>query len=332
MVMVLFIPIREIRESEKKMTEKPVFKNWKKNQTLDFKNGFMVAEHNLPEMELFSDQALEKLVETHPDELSMVYAMPKEAAGYDSFREGDLRESKGKDIISAVKKGQLWVQLLKLNSVNPEFKNLEKQIISELKSKIQGLKIFGCRLSLLISSPGIHVSYHADIPRNALWQIRGSKKVFVYPVEEKFISENDLEGVYLGETQEAIAYKEEFDQDATIVDLQPGMMVTWPINGPHRIVNENELSVSMAMEYFEPIAWFRYAVYYTNGVMRRRFGVPMKSRKTSGPIMWLKAISSTFFKVFKVQKKHQHIRYLTFKIDPGSETGFTDIEKKRRSF
>lgn len=86
------------------------------------------------------------------------------------------------------------------------------------------------------------------------------------------------------------------------------------------------------MEYFEPVAWFRYAVFYTNGVMRRRFGMPMKSNNTAGLGMWIKAISSTCFKLFKIQKKYQHTRYLTFKIDPASEMGFIEIERQERSF
>ncbi len=310
-----------------------IFKNWTDKHSKNFSDGFMLIEHRLVEMGIFSDQALARLIETHPDELSMVYTMPlKEAEGHDSFREGDLRETTGKDVIAAVENGRLWVQLLKLNKVNPEYKKLEKKIISEMKGNVPGLKIFGCRLSLLISSPDIHVSYHADIPRNALWQVRGTKKVYIYPVSEKFISETDLEGVYLGETQEAIKYEEAFDQDASIVELQPGEVVTWPINGPHRIVNGDSLSVSIAMEYFEPIAWFRYAVFYTNGIMRRRFGIPLKSTKISGVGMWMKAFSSTFFKLFKVQKKHQLTRYLTFKVDPDSEGGFVNIEKKERTF
>jgi hypothetical protein len=314
------------------MTGNTIFKDFSAQQTADFRRGLMVARHSLPEMEMFSDAALAQLIENHPDALSMVYAMPTDAVGYKRFREGDLRGVRGGDVIEAIRNGQLWVQLLRLNKANPAFAALEKQIVAELKQHVPGLKLFGCRLSLLISSPSIHVSYHADIPRNALWQIRGGKKVYVYPVAEKFISEEALEGVYLGETQEAIHYEPEFDAHATVVDLRPGMVVTWPINGPHRIVNDDELSVSMVMEYFEPIAWFRYAVYYTNGVMRRRFGRPARSTRTRGPVMWAKAVSSVVFKLLGVRKQHRHKRYLTFRIDPGSRTGYSEIPKVIRDF
>jgi len=88
----------------------------------------------------------------------------------------------------------------------------------------------------------------------------------------------------------------------------------------------------MVMEYFQPIAWKRYAVYYTNAVMRRRFGRPARSNATSGPVMWGKALASTAFKLAKVQKRYRHQRYLTFRIDPGSATGFADIPKTVRDF
>ena len=314
------------------MTGNTIFKDFSARLADDFRRGTMVAHHALPEMEMFSDAALERLIESHPDELSMVYAMPTDVVGETGFREGDLRGVRGRDVIEAVRNGQLWVQLLRLNKAHPEFAALEKRIIHEMKAQIPELRIFGCRLSLLISSPSIHVSYHADIPRNALWQIRGGKRVYVYPVESPYISEEALEGVYLGETQEAIPYRPEFDDGATVVDLRPGMMVTWPINGPHRIVNDDELSVSMVMEYFQPIAWFRYGVYYSNAILRRRFGRTPHSTATRGPLMWAKLLSAVAFKLAGAQKRYRHTRYLTFRIDPGSQTGYAEIPRTVRDF
>lgn len=309
-----------------------IFKNWTAKQTAEFKDGLVVAKHHLPDMPLFSNDALARLIETHPDSLSMVYAMPKKVEGQKQFREGDLRGASGKEVIEGINKGQLWVQLLRLDEVNDAYKDLEQNIISEMERNNPKLKIYGCRLSLLISSPGIHVSYHADIPHNALWQIRGDKRLYVYPAEEHFISQNDLEGVFLGETQEAIHYEPEFDQHATVLDLTPGEMVTWPVNGPHRIENANMLSVSLAMEYFDAPVLRRYAVHFTNGILRRRFELTNLSTKTTGPIMWSKAIMAGIFKLLKVQKKHKRTRYLTFKVDPQSESGFVDIPKTVRDY
>ncbi len=58
------------------MQKDRVFKNWTYKYTSDFLHGLMVAGHNLCSLDIFSDQKLEKLIELHPDSLSMVYAMP----------------------------------------------------------------------------------------------------------------------------------------------------------------------------------------------------------------------------------------------------------------
>lgn len=309
-----------------------IFKKISPKQVEDFRGGMMVADHHLGEMSCFSDAALARLIETHPDSLSMVYAMPMDSGREAGFREGDLRNANGAEVLEAIRRGQLWVQLLRLDKVNPEFIALEKQILAELKANIPELKILGCRLSLLISSPRIHVAYHADIPRNALWQIRGSKKVYIYPAEAPFISEHALEGVYLGETQEAIPYDPSFDAAAKVIELQAGQMVTWPVNGPHRIVNDDELSVSLAMEYFEPEVLRRYAVYFSNGVLRRRFNRTPRSTATHGAVFWAKAAASAGFKLLRVNRRFSRQRYLTFRIDPKAPNGFIDTPHSVRDY
>lgn len=309
-----------------------IFKNWDEKLTKNFREGVMIAEHALTEKPMFSDDGLEALLEKHPDPLSMVYAMPTSAKSESTFREGDLSGKRGKAILEAVARGELWVQLQKLNKTHDEYRELEKQILKEMKTNIPGFSALQVNLSLLISSPGINVSYHADIPRNALWQIRGSKRVYIYPVAEPYISQETLESIYLGERQETIPYSPEFDDGALVTELKPGQVATWPVNGPHRIENMGELSVSLVMEYFQPNVWIRYGVMFANGISRRRFNRPLSSTSHSGPIAWVKCVFGMAFKALKMQKKLKRDRYFTFEIDPSSPTGFIEIEKRPRPY
>ena len=312
------------------MIAKSIFTNWKLNNTNDFKEGTAIIEHSLHETDMFSDQALIQLIEKHPAEFTEVFTMSEEENKPESFREGNLNNLSGEEILGAVKKGRLWLQLAQLHKHQSEYDELIKKIIAEMKKNIPRFKVFGYRLSMLISSPNAQVFYHADIPRNALWQIRGKKRVYLYPLDEKFISRENLEGVFLGETMEDVPYQKEFDQDAEILDLEPGKVVTWPQNGAHRVVNHDCLNVSLAMEYFEPKAWLKYGVYYANGVLRRRFGIKPREVKTNGLTAYSKFILAFLFKIFHVQKAHKHIRYLTFNVDPLTVTGFRDTKKVLR--
>ncbi len=50
------------------------------------------------------------------------------------------------------------------------------------------------------------------------------------------------------------------------------MMVSWPQNAPHRLVNDDCMNVSLSIEHQTPEAVLRANVIYANGIMRRRFG------------------------------------------------------------
>ncbi len=308
----------------------PILTNWKHHDTDDFKSGILLTRHSLHQNPLFSDQSLRTLLEKHPAELSMVYAMPKRQGAEKAFREGDFANRSADEIFQAVERGQLWVQLLQLNKTHPEFAALEKQIIREMKQQIPGFRPTRCKLSLLISSPGINVSYHADIPRNALWHIRGRKRVYIYPATEAFIPDEALEGICLGTTQESLPYRPEYDDAAYVADMQPGDVATWPVNAPHRVENLDSLNVSMVMEYFEPHALLKYGVYFTNGILRNRFGITPRSHRYDTPIAVFKFLTATAFKTLKLQKAVKRPRYLSFAVDPGSPQGLTDIQPRLR--
>lgn len=309
-----------------------IFHRWSRGNTDAFLQGTVVAEHTLSKSALFSDESLIELLEKHPDTLSMVYAMPINDKSEATFREGDLRGLDGAAILEAVSKGELWVQLLKLNDTHPEFAALKDQILREMGENIPGFRSFKCHLSLLISSPTINVSYHADLPRNALWQIRGSKRVYLYPATAPYISQETLEAIYLGQQQEAIDYSPEFDDGAKIVELHPGMVATWPVNGPHRIENMGELSVSMVMEYFQPHAFIRFGEMYANGIFRRHFDFEGKPARNTGMAAFLKSILGFAFKGLKLSRAIKRPRYLEFEVDAQSSGGYRKIEPRLRDF
>ncbi|MGV6859762.1 MAG: cupin-like domain-containing protein [bacterium] len=308
----------------------PIFTDWKSHDTDDFKDGILVTRHSLHRSPLFSDESLRELLGKHPASLSMVYAMPSRQGSEKSFREGDFGKRSPEEIFQAIERGQLWVQLLQLNKSHEEFAQLEQQIIGEMKQQIPGFRPSRCKLSLLISSPGINVSYHADIPRNALWHLRGQKRVYIYPPTEEFISHEALENICLGTTQESLPYRPEFDDSAYVVEMQPGDVATWPVNAPHRVENLDTLNVSLVMEYFEPHALLKYGVYLTNGLLRNRLNAPPRSHRYDTPIAAVKLGAATAIKALKLHKPSKRPRYLSFAVDPNAPQGLTDIQPKLR--
>ncbi len=99
------------------------------------------------------------------------------------------------------------------------------------------MRTYKHNLGILVSSPGAQVYYHADIPGQALWQIAGRKRVYIYPNTSPFLEPESIENIVMGTQEEEIPYQTWFDAHAEIHDLKPGDMLHWPLNGPHRVVN-----------------------------------------------------------------------------------------------
>ncbi len=111
-------------------------------------------------------------------------------------------------------------------------------------------KTFKHSVGLLVSSPKAQVFYHADVPGQALWQLRGKKRIYIYPAELPFLEPRELENVVRGITEEEVTYKSWYDDYARAYDLEAGDMLHWKLNGPHRVVNLGTVNVSLTTEHW----------------------------------------------------------------------------------
>jgi hypothetical protein len=167
-------------------------------------------------------------------------------------------------------------------------------------------------LGVLISSPNAQVFYHLDSALVSLWQIRGTKLVRVYDPAAPFARPEQIEAVILRESAEQMPFDPIWDKDAQTVTLEPGMMVTWPQNAPHRIVNGPMVNVSLSLEFMTPQALLRANVIYANGVLRRRFGMAPKIQKGLDPRALTKFGLARAFKAINLQKAHQYKLPMSF--------------------
>ncbi len=57
-----------------------------------------------------------------------------------------------------------------------------------------------------------------------------------------------------------------------VLDLVPGMAVSWPLHGPHRVENLGDLNVSITVEWSGMATVIQNGAHITNGILRRKFG------------------------------------------------------------
>jgi hypothetical protein len=142
----------------------------------------------------------------------------------------------------------MWLSLLRVNEVDSRYGELLDSIFDEIQGHIPGYHTFRRINGILISSPTAQVYYHFDTSRQSLWQISGHKRVYVYPPPSPFLSRQELEEVCLYHNETSIRYEPWYYDYATVFEIGPGQMLTWPLNAPHRVENLG-FSVSMTVEY-----------------------------------------------------------------------------------
>lgn len=293
-----------------------------------FGEGFVKIQHRLLDSGLFTDEALARLIDRYPREYYHINNMYGE--GEDRvWRDGDKGECSGEQVIAAVGAGTVWMNLRRFDIVAPEYHELIENAFADLAAKNPTLKTFKRESSLLVSSPDAKVYTHSDLGMICLWHLRGKKRVWVYPNDEKHVPPRVLEGIVLKETEEdSIPYTPEWDERGTPVDLEPGQAVSWPLNAPHRVNNTEGINVSVTTEFWTAEAFRKFGVYFTNGIIRRRFGFAPQSTKLYGPGALVKAGVGMLGKKLGVAKKEQHKYICEFLLDKDNPGKLIEIPKQ----
>jgi hypothetical protein len=301
-----------------------IIANWQPHHETLFGHHPIKLQHRLAETGLFTREALGRVIER----------CPKHELGLESVTmqgerplriHGELGGASGLEAIAAIEKGRMWMNIRRVMEWAPEYRALLDNIFQEFEARMPGFRTFKRNFGILISSPNAYVPYHADIQGQSLWQISGVKRVFLYPRSDVFMTAKNVEKILLRETNEDMPYQTWFDEQATVFDLRPGEMLTWPLYAPHKVENHDCLNVSVTMEHWTQAIWNSYAVHYGNGVLRRTLGLQNTSTRDHGLHVYPKAASAFLWKKMGKQLRGDVVKTRNFRIDAGSDNGRADI-------
>jgi len=301
---------------------------WSEEAKGKFRKTPVVIRHNYHEHHAFSDMALAALIERHPRELTDICTMGDDATDRDSWRAGQADNISGMELIEAVRKGKLWINLRHAMDSDPEYRPIFDAMLRDMKKADPGFKPLLAEAGILISSPTAQVFCHSDVSETMLWHMRGVKRFRTYPPKMPYLNRDDVEAVLHHDQTEDIPFDPAWDEDAFTVDLEPGMAANWPLHGPHRIENQRELNVSVPFEISTPESRKLNAILFANGVLRRQFGYTPKSCETTGfGAVFKQAVNLAWklkLKVFGDGKRPMPKSEETFDIDLDAEAGFVD--------
>jgi hypothetical protein len=283
-------------------------------------------QHKLAEREdLFSDESLAKLVETINIENIDITTMEDDPSIWGHV---DRAGQPGARVLDAVRGGRVWINLIAIEKADPRFAELLNQMYDELEGAMPGFHTFKRKLGLLISSPTARVYYHFDVPGQGLWQIRGRKRIWIYPSTPPFLPPTGVENVVRSVSTEELAFESWFDDYAEVIDLGPGEMLHWSLNRPHRVSNLDGFSVSLTTEHWTSEIRRSYAMHYGNGIIRNKLGWAPRSTSLDGPAFWAKVGMTAAWRKSGMEKKNTYQRRLTYKVDPEAPLGVVPLEEK----
>ena len=267
-----------------------VFTNWTEQHTAGWGKQPVLAEHTLHQSPLFTHQALAELIQRYPVEHYALVHVSQRGDAKRIWREGEIGDLTGREVIDWIAAGRMWLNLRNVKQVDKRYGDLLDGIFEELRGRVPGFETFNRGMGILISSPNASVPYHCDLPGQSLWQIMGSKRLYLYPAEEPYLPQAELEKIALYGIEVDMGYDPEYDRAAMVVDLQPGQMMTWPLNAPHRVENHDCLNVSVTTEHWTDEIRRQQMVSVANGVLRNVFHVTPGSRNVEGPGFYAKAM------------------------------------------
>jgi hypothetical protein len=231
------------------MTTNKIFTKWDETHSELWAHQPIRLEHAMHKSPAFSMDELAKLIEGYPREH---YSLVQTGArgGKKLWREGDIGNLSGREVIDAISRGGLWLNMRNVAAVDSRYGKLVDRMFEEIVAKVPDFKFpKGHQESILISAPDAQVYYHADMPGQSLVQIAGRKRVYVYPNSAPFITAEHLEDIALFNVEVDLPYKDWYDDHAKVLDIGPGQMLGWQMNAPHRVENLDTFSVSMTISY-----------------------------------------------------------------------------------
>ncbi|CAN5262380.1 hypothetical protein BH11PSE2_BH11PSE2_18380 [soil metagenome] len=252
---------------------------WTLDDPRRFRDEIVRFNHRIADSGLFSDEALAELLDDYPRDNVTICTMQPNPAPDVRWIAGEAKDVSGKDLMTAVRAGALWVSPRNVMSRHPRYRPLFDAMMSDF-CRDAGTTALKADAAILISAPKMGIFFHVDPAETMLWHVRGHKTIYIYPPKQDIVTEQALEAILLKETLSDLPYRAEMEAQAIAIELEPGEAVSWPIHSPHRVVNGDDLNVSVSIEFSTTRSMLTNGVFYVNGVARRQLGWSPVTRGT----------------------------------------------------
>lgn len=226
--------------------------------------------HNILDHPLFSTDRLTELarfLESRPGEIYVDVGVSQVGQRWDQA--GRPAASLG-EVIQKLASTDAWI-ILRKAELDPAYRLLLDQCLGELRALMGGDWGRPTRLDnaiIFMTSPRRLSTYHIDRECNFILQISGEKTLYVFDQNDReVLPEEEIER-YWAVDNNAARYRPEYQERAKVFRLRPGVGVHVPVNAPHWIQNDDNVSVTLSVNFQFPDAERAYQ-YRANHYLRK---------------------------------------------------------------
>jgi len=154
---------------------------------------------------------------------------------------------------------------------DPEYRDLFDRGLKEIK-EIAGngveSQIRQQDIIIFVTSPKRVTPYHIDRECNFLLQISGTKKIHVFDRDDGDVLPDEEIERFWAVDNNAPVFRPEYQDRAMTYKMTPGSGVHIPVNFPHWVENDDNISVSLSVN-FQFLDSMRANLYRTNYFLRK---------------------------------------------------------------
>ncbi|MEK6408476.1 MAG: cupin-like domain-containing protein [Acidobacteriota bacterium] len=164
-----------------------------------------------------------------------------------------------------------WM-VLRFVEQDPQYRALVDQCLDEIQQFTDPIMpgMFKREGFVFITSPGGVTPFHMDPEYNFLLQIRGKKTASLLDVSDRSIVSEELLEKFLSGDEYKHDFKDEYPDKAFTFELNPGEGLHFPLNWPHWVKNDDEVSISFSITFRSLESERTSIVYSVNNYLRRR--------------------------------------------------------------
>jgi len=303
------------------MSATPVLVEWSAQQKREFMRAPMLFDHRLCETDLFSERALEALLDGYPVDGIDINLYDFDQAGQVSLKTGARGGVSGAQLLDAVRSGRLWLNCRDIMKMAPAIGAQVRRALGEMSAMCADFAAVKSWGQLIISSPRAKVPFHADPSGVILFHLQGRKRIFIYPADEAHAPSLELEKIVAQQQVEDLPYQTSMDAAAKVFDLEPGQAITWPLYAPHRVENLSGLCVSLSVDFLTREQQVLNGAHFTNLALRQLGLRPTPAHQLSPPAQKAFWLASGVFKRMGVLKERLSALPRDFRPDPAAPDG-----------